>query len=282
MTPPSIHRIQSDDELLDQIGSRAGGHSARGDDAVTDLLTGWVDHVDDLCSPRVEKAAGRYARTRRGGVRAGVAAAVLVGTLSVSGMAAAMTSTTVPVLHQLGQVTRGLVFEAPEVATQHQTPSPGAPLAADTPTTLLTAPPLPGSPQDLITVSSSSVRSSTLSPSSIFRRPAPGSTSSRRPTSSRTAPTRTSKPTTTAPTMTTSPKPTTPPTTVAPTTAPGSTGSPPSTTSVPTRTVRPTLPTNPATSSPTSTIMTSPTPRLSTSTSSSPPAPSSTPTGSAG
>ncbi|MBO1768480.1 hypothetical protein [Allobranchiibius sp. GilTou38] len=282
MTPPSIHRIQSDDELLDRIGSRATARDGVPDDDLTDLLAGWVAHVDDAPAAASDKTPGRYARTRRGGVRAGVAAAVLVGTLSVSGMAAAVTSTTVPVLQQLGQVTRGLVFVPPDAATQHQTPSPGAPIADGTATTFLTAPPPPGTPQDRYTSSASA-----LSPSSIFRRPAPGSTSSRRPTSSRTAPTSTppltSKPTTTAPT--TPPRttaPTTAPTfTVTPTTPPTSTGSPTGT-SGPTRTVRPTMPTSPGASSSTTTVPTSPTPRLSTSTSSSPPAPSSTPAGSAG
>ncbi|UIJ34795.1 hypothetical protein [Allobranchiibius sp. GilTou73] len=141
MTPPSIHRIQSDDELLDRIGSRAAARDGVPDDDLTDLLIGWVAHVDDAPAAASDKTPGRYARTRRGGVRAGVAAAVLVGTLSVSGMAAAVTSTTVPVLQQLGQVTRGLVFVPPDAATQHQTPSPGAPIADGTATTFLTAPP---------------------------------------------------------------------------------------------------------------------------------------------
>ncbi|WP_265448027.1 hypothetical protein [Flexivirga meconopsidis] len=85
MSPPSIGDIRRDDELLDALGAR---REARAQDQVAGLLGEWVAQVD--AAPSHGKG-GRYARARRGSARVGVTAAVVVGALSMSGMAAAVT-----------------------------------------------------------------------------------------------------------------------------------------------------------------------------------------------
>lgn len=98
---PSIDDIRSDDELLDALGARqpvAG-------DPVAAMLSAWTHEID---TPRVQKTgAGRHARRSRA-LRIGLTTTVVVGTLSVGGVAAALTDSHLPVLHQLGQVTRTL------------------------------------------------------------------------------------------------------------------------------------------------------------------------------
>ncbi|NNG40025.1 hypothetical protein HJ588_12205 [Flexivirga sp. ID2601S] len=95
MSPPSIGDIRRDDELLDALGARREVSSG---DEVAALLGDWVAQVD---APPRAKRGGRYARARRGSARIGVTAAVVVGALSMSGMAAAVTG--VPGISRVAQ-----------------------------------------------------------------------------------------------------------------------------------------------------------------------------------
>lgn len=122
---PNIDDIRRDDELLDLLGSRA---PTRGHDALTDALGTWVRDVDE---PDRALPAGRYARARRGSARVGIVAAITLGTLSVSGVAAAVSG--VPgisqVAHNIGFQHRSADFgsgaAAGPLSTRAAAPSTG-------------------------------------------------------------------------------------------------------------------------------------------------------------
>ena len=125
---PSFDQIRDDDELLDALGAR---DKVRGDE-LTGLLSAWTHEIDN---PTALPRAGRHARPSRA-LRIGLTTPVVLGALSVSGVAAAVTGTKLPVLHQLGQVTQGFWGEPPAPAVGAPPPASSAPRSTDPSTPL--------------------------------------------------------------------------------------------------------------------------------------------------
>ena len=186
---PSFDQIHDDDQLLDALGAR---ERVRGDE-LTGLLSSWTAEIDN---PTALPRAGRHARHSRA-LRIGLTTTVVLGTLSVGGVAAAVTGTKLPVLHQLGQVTQGFWGESGAPAVVGPPPSSAAPRSTD-PSTPWTIDPTrtSGTSRDHATRVPSLVPPSTRThlpgvPVAAPRpkAPAPVSSSSAQPTTSSTAPT---------------------------------------------------------------------------------------------
>ncbi|TWP36167.1 hypothetical protein [Leekyejoonella antrihumi] len=259
MTPPSIRDIRDDNELLDSLGAR---RRAKGDDEVAGMLAAWVEEIDE----HDQLAPGRYARVRRGGMRVGAASALLVAAMSVSGVAAAMTETNLPVFHQLGQFTHGLVFGThPLQTTQPAGPTetttaaswgssttssdsssatsvpPGSVITTSAGTTYLRVPPVVGTSTRGTSTRSTGTSSSSSSATSPTSRSSSSSSTTASPTSSTpgTSPTSTSTgPTGSPPTPTMTRNP------------PPSYGPGPAPTATPSKPAPSTSPTSTATSTP--------------------------------
>ncbi|KYH45297.1 hypothetical protein [Branchiibius sp. NY16-3462-2] len=124
---PSFDQINQDDQLLDALGARG---TVRGDE-LTGLLSAWTTEIDN---PTALPRPGRHARHSRA-LRIGLTTTVVLGTLSVGGVAAAVTGTKLPVLHQLGQVTQSFWGEqaAPSVAGPPSASAPPQSTDASTP-----------------------------------------------------------------------------------------------------------------------------------------------------
>ena len=120
---PSFDQIHEDDQLLDALGAR---NRVRGDE-LTGLLSSWTTEIDN---PTALPRAGRHARHSRA-LRIGLTTTVVLGTLSVGGVAAAVTGTKLPVLHQLGQVTQGFWGESGAPAVVGPPPSSAPPRSTD-------------------------------------------------------------------------------------------------------------------------------------------------------
>ncbi|WP_145225472.1 hypothetical protein [Rudaeicoccus suwonensis] len=217
MTPPSIRDFRSDDEFLDALGARRAPDVP---DELSDLLQAWVKDID---GEQTVRQPGRYARARRGGFRFAATTAIVVGTLSISGVAAAVTGANVPVF---GQVARNLGITSPQVlpsavGSSSSVPSPMSTQVGDPGTSVVPTMPhapdssqrvLPGMPTATTGVSTApTARRSSSAPSSTeptgptsskWPSPSPsgGSSSSPSPTGS------TSKPSPSAPTRTGPPR----------------------------------------------------------------------------
>ncbi|HET7303734.1 MAG TPA: hypothetical protein VFJ12_04175 [Segeticoccus sp.] len=111
MTPARLGPIHRDDELLDALGARQEA-PVRERDELTALLGSWTRHIDADAVVDSSPVAHGHAARRRGTARppwrrgARIASAALAATLTFSGgsMAAALVSTHLPVLQQLGTV----------------------------------------------------------------------------------------------------------------------------------------------------------------------------------
>lgn len=120
---PRLDDIRRDDELLDALGSRAVSTSGEGSvdlaagDRLVALLNDWTRSIDRTAQPEAAlRPVGRYARSnqRRGVVRrAALVSGAALTALSISSVSAAVSGTSVPMLRELGGVTRGLVGADP-------------------------------------------------------------------------------------------------------------------------------------------------------------------------